>query len=99
MAHRLRVVHQERAVLKLLDNARSQALQDEGLDEAVVTIDFKLNAEPVRFCNNKVEHAWDAGMAQWCIFGLLSQKLQSLNRSFPSKSSTTITLPMPITVN
>ncbi|ETO69048.1 hypothetical protein F444_14268 [Phytophthora nicotianae P1976] len=62
MAHRLRVVHQERAVLKLLDSAQMQAMQGEGLDEAVVTIDFKLNTEPVRFCNNKVEHAWESGL-------------------------------------
>ncbi|EGZ24708.1 hypothetical protein PHYSODRAFT_446320, partial [Phytophthora sojae] len=49
MGHRLRVVNQQRAVSKMLDTLKKQAMQDEGLNEAVVTIDFKLNAEPLSF--------------------------------------------------
>ncbi|POM70704.1 Hypothetical protein PHPALM_12819 [Phytophthora palmivora] len=46
MGHRLRAVNQQRAVSKVLNDMRMRANQGEGLDEAIVTIDFKLNTEP-----------------------------------------------------
>ncbi|KAE9012032.1 hypothetical protein PR003_g15180 [Phytophthora rubi] len=73
MGHRLRVMNQQRAVSKMLDSLKKQAVQCETLDEAVVTIDFNVNATPVRFGDKMDEHddenqtKWHGAMAQFWV--------------------------------
>ncbi|KAF4031118.1 hypothetical protein GN244_ATG16990 [Phytophthora infestans] len=49
--HRLRVVQQHRALSKLLDNTSARAAQGGTLNEAVVTIDFKMKIDHI--CHRK----------------------------------------------
>ncbi|KAE9093249.1 hypothetical protein PF010_g17552 [Phytophthora fragariae] len=73
MGHRLRVMNQQRAVSKMLDSLKKQAVQCETLDEAVVTIDFNVNATPVRFGDKMYEHddenqtKWHGAMVQFWV--------------------------------
>lgn len=69
--HRLRVTNQQRALDAILNRMSERAAHLEGLDEALVVIDFKLKAEPIYFREKTLEHygkremSWHGAMVRF----------------------------------
>lgn len=49
IGHRLRVINQQRALSEIVDQMSTRGKRGEGLNEALVIIDFKMKAEPLFF--------------------------------------------------
>lgn len=61
--HRLRVVNQQHAIAKLVQQMRERCVQQGWSDEALVVIDFKMKLEPLYFREKTVDHYGKRGMS------------------------------------
>lgn len=63
MGHRLRVINQQRALAEIVDQMSTRGKRGEGLNEALVIIDFKMKAEPLFFRESTLAHYGKRGMS------------------------------------
>lgn len=54
--HRLRVINQQLAIKRLLDEMRVSCIENRAADEALVTLDFKMKLEPMYYREKTVDH-------------------------------------------
>ncbi|KAI9914131.1 hypothetical protein PsorP6_005967 [Peronosclerospora sorghi] len=54
--HKIRLVNQQIAISKILDDMRSRCTESKGSDEALVVMDLKMKLEPLYFREKTVEH-------------------------------------------
>lgn len=63
LGHRVRVINQQLAIRKQIEEMKQRCLENCGSDEAVLTIDFKMKLEPLYFREKTVEHYGKRGIS------------------------------------